>query len=141
MNTTAIEEQGIAPLRGIFNVLGKWPVVLGSQWNESQFSLEKTLVQMRRYGLMHDFLAKVTVGGQYIVRIGKPDLDLDDTEYYLNSSYDSVLQRRLNFMAKAAVELGANASLQEIKKELQEVLIFQKKIAKVRKTSFSFSYN
>ena len=144
MNTIAIKKQGIAPLVEIFDLLGKWPVVLGSQWNESQFSLEQTLVQMRRYGYMHDFLAKVTVDpvrGIYNVRIGQPDLDFDSIFYYLNSSYDSVLQRRLNFMVKAAVELGATASLQEIKEELQDVLNFQKKIAKVRKTLFSFSYD
>ena len=134
MNTSAIKEQGITPLLEIFHLLGKWPVVLGPQWNESAFSLERTLVQMRTYGYTHDFLAKVTLVSKYIVRIGQPDLDFDDTTYYLNLSSDSVLQRRLNFMIKAAVELGANASLQKIKQELQEVLNFEKKIAKVRKT-------
>ena len=144
MNTTAIEEQGIAPLVEIFDLLGKWPVVLGSQWNESQFNLEKILVEMRRYGYMHDIFAKITVdpiADFYIVRIGQPDLNFEHTTYYLNSSYDSLLQRRLDFMANAAVELGANASLQEIQQELQEVLNFQKKIAKVSKTLFSFSYD
>ena len=144
MNTTAIEEQGIEPLVEMFDLLGKWPVVLGPQWNESEFNLERTLVDMRRYGYMHDIFAKVTVdpiADFYIVRIGQPDLNFDYTTYYLNSSYDSLLQKRLNLMAKAAVELGANASLQEIKQELQEVLNFQKKIAKVRKASLSFSYH
>ena len=141
MNTTAIKEQGITPLVEIFDLLGKWPVVLGPQWNESEFSLERTLVQMRTYGYMHDFLNRVIVDteeGEYSVIIRNPDLDLHCTTHFLNSSYDSVLQRRLNFMAKAAVELGANASLQEIKQELQEVLNFQKKIAKVKKALFSF---
>ena len=144
MKTRAREKQRIALLLKIFDLLGKWPVVLGSQWNESQFSLEKTLVQMRRYGNTHDFLAKVTVDlirDIYTVRIGQPGLDLYSTRYYLNSSYDSVLQTRLNFMVKTAVELGGNASLQKIEQELQEVLNFEKKIAKVRKTSFSSSYD
>ena len=143
MNTTAIEEQGNVFFLEIIDLLRKWPVVLGSQWNESEFSLERTLVQMRRYGYMHDFLAKVTVDlirDVYKVRIGQPDLDFD-SQYNLNSTYGSLLQRTLNIMVKVAVDLGAKASLRKIKQELQEVLNFQKKIAKVSKILFFLSYD
>ena len=98
---------------------------------------------MRTYGYMHDIFAKVTVDpirDIYTVRIGQPSLDFDP-EYNLNSTYDSLLQRRLNFMVKKAVELGANASLQKIKQELQEVLNFEKKIAKVSKILFFIPYD
>ena len=137
MNATEHEALGDQPLIYVMKELGGWPVALGSQWNESDFSLEAALVRLKQLGYDHDFLAKIEIAPhilahQYnLIYIGVPELGLEDKSYYTDSTYESTLQAYLKFMMQAAVELGSKASSKEIQEEMQAVLDFEKNIAKV----------
>jgi predicted metalloendopeptidase len=137
MNATEHEALGNKPLKYVFEEIGGWPIAAGSQWNEDNFTLEGSLVRLKELGYDHDFLAKIEIAPhilahQYnLIYIGPPELGLDDKSYYTDEAYSSTLDAYLNFMIQAAVELGSKSSLEEIQKEMQHVLDFEKELAKV----------
>lgn len=54
--TELIEEQGLDPLHIILNDLGGWPILMGNQWNESNFDWKESIYKNRRYGYSVDLL-------------------------------------------------------------------------------------
>lgn len=55
------ERQGDEPLESVLEEIGGWPVVHGSKWNAGNFTLEETLINMKRMGYKHDFLATIEI--------------------------------------------------------------------------------
>lgn len=49
-NTASIESRGLEPLQTVLNKLGGWPVVLGNNWKEENFTWIKTDEMIRSLG-------------------------------------------------------------------------------------------
>lgn len=62
MNITAHEELGDEPLQFVLSEIGGWPVVEGPNWTSANnYSLEETLVHLKRLGYKLDLLAEIEV--------------------------------------------------------------------------------
>lgn len=144
MNGSEHEALGDEPLADVLTAIGGWPLVTGSQWQESNFSLELVLPKLKDMGYEHDFFARIDVAPHVLahkynlIYIGTSDLGLDDRSYYLDQAYASTMEAYVNFMTQAAKELGSQMTSQEIRQEVQQVLDFEKEIAQVS-GSLSFS--
>ena len=137
MNATEHEELGDEPLASVLTDIGGWPVVTGSKWQESNFSLAEVLAKLKDMGYDHDFFAKIEVAPHVLahkynlIYIGTSDLGLDDRSYYLDQTYAPTMEAYKKFMMQAAKELGSELSKAEIVEQMDEVLAFEKKIAQV----------
>ena len=137
MNHREHEDIGDEPLHSILNEIGGWPVAKGDNWYKSNFSLDVVLSKLKELGYEHDFFAKIDVAPHVLahkfnlIYIGASDLGLDDKSYYLDKLYTSTMDAYLKFMLKAAKELGSPFSAAQIQQEMEQVLHFEKKIAKV----------
>ena len=137
MNSSEHEELGDEPLASVLRDIGGWPVAVGPEWQESNFSLADVLSRLKDLGYDHDFFARIDVAPHVLahkynlIYIGTSDLGLDDRSYYLEQAYAPTMDAYLKFMLHAARELGSPLTAERIKQEMEQVLDFEKKIAKV----------
>lgn len=61
MDVDEHERLGDEPLESVLIELGGWPVVEESKWVAENFSLEETLINMKRMGYKHDFFATIEI--------------------------------------------------------------------------------
>lgn len=61
MDVDEHERLGDEPLESVLAELGGWPVVEESKWVAENFSLEETLINMKRIGYKHDFFATIEI--------------------------------------------------------------------------------
>jgi predicted metalloendopeptidase len=61
MNLTAIEAAGTAPVLTKISQMGGWPVLTNGSWNDSQWSWENTVAQIKSNGANHDLIFSFTV--------------------------------------------------------------------------------
>lgn len=61
MDVEKHEELGDEPLESVLSEIGGWPVVESEKWVSENFSLEETLINMKRMGYKHDFLATIEI--------------------------------------------------------------------------------
>lgn len=147
MNGTEHEELGDEPLTAVLSGIGGWPVVAGSDWQESNFSLAEVLTKLKDMGYDHDFFAKIEVAPHVLahkynlIYIGTSDLGLDDRSYYLDQVYAPTMDAYKKFMLQSAKELGSQQTATEIEEQMEDILDFEKKIAKVCLTVFLMSVN
>jgi predicted metalloendopeptidase len=137
MNASEHEELGDQPLAQVLEEIGGWPVVTGTEWSESNFSLAEVLAKLKDTGYDHDFFAKIEVAPHVLahkynlIYIGTSDLGLDDRSYYLDKAYSSTMDAYRKFMLSAAKELGSKLDADEIRRQMDDVLAFEKEIAQV----------
>lgn len=142
MNVAEHEATGDEPLKHIFDEIGGWPVVNGSDWNEKNFSLEEILSKLKSLGYDHDYFAKIEVAPYVLahkynlIYIGIADLGLEDRSYYLDPMYNDTMNAYLKFMIQAAIELDSPLTKEQIREEMMQVIDFEKEIAQVRLFSY-----
>lgn len=63
MNKTLIEERGVEPLKNIYKILGGWPVLEGSEWDQtSSWTWIKSVKDFRKAGYSMDYIFDFSVG-------------------------------------------------------------------------------
>lgn len=56
-----MEELGLEPLKKILQQFGGWPVVVGDQWNDTDFIWDEMIYKLHRSGYPSDFFIDLTV--------------------------------------------------------------------------------
>lgn len=133
LNLTAIEKAGDTPLHLALKRFGGWPVVIGQNWNASNFDWIDTLIRFRELGFTHDILLDLSVtpdfrnNTRHIIDLDQTTLGMPDRNYYNNGLNDSSVAAYYKLMVDSAVFLGANRSTAE--KEMLEALQFESTLA------------
>ncbi|RWS06231.1 Membrane metallo-endopeptidase-like 1, partial [Dinothrombium tinctorium] len=135
MDKNAIELLGKLPIEAVFDEIGGWPLLMGSNWTELTIGLTSFLVSLRKIGLRPDIFTEVEVqplivdGTYNSIYVNQASLVLGDRSYYLKGINDTIMQAYFNFMMEVAINLGANAEAS--KKEMLNVLEFEIELAKL----------
>lgn len=61
MNTSIIEQRGLAPINDLIKHFGGWPVLLSDQWVETDWSWLKVLKKFRNIGMDTDVFFELVV--------------------------------------------------------------------------------
>lgn len=62
MNKTLIEQRGLQPLIDQVESMGGWPVVRGDQWNETNWTWQKSVSDFRHRGFSMDYFFDFSIG-------------------------------------------------------------------------------
>lgn len=133
-NVSIIEYLQERPLRELLNSVGGWPVIDGSEWNETAFDWQKTIALFRKHGVYMNFLMDLSVvkdlknSSRYILQLDQPYFGLPDRGYFLKGMTDHVVQAYYQFMVDTAILLGANETI--AKDEMLKALLFETELAK-----------
>ncbi|KAJ6649466.1 Neprilysin-2 [Pseudolycoriella hygida] len=134
MNSTAIEEQGIEPLKKLLQSLGGWPAVEGDDWSNDKFDWIELMKKFRREGLGHDYILDFGVMLDlknktiFIAAITRAIFGLSN-EFLKKGLEEERVKAYQKFMIDVAVLFGANRSRAEI--ELKESLQFEIALAQL----------
>ncbi|XP_042901081.1 neprilysin-2 isoform X3 [Parasteatoda tepidariorum] len=129
MNLKSIEKSDSEPLQKVLKTLGGWPVVVGENWDGSNFDWMETLFAFRKLGYSHDILVDLSVTADYrnntvhIIDLDQTSLGMPDRTYLVKGLNDSSTEAYFNLMIKTAKKLGANE--QTVEKELLQALNFE----------------
>ncbi|XP_035217910.1 neprilysin-2-like [Stegodyphus dumicola] len=145
-----IERDGSEPLKEILRDLGGWPVVEGSNWNETSFDWMDTVSLMSRMGYSHNILMRLSVGKDdrnntaLIIKLDQPSLGMPDRRFLMQGLNDPAVAAYFKLMVKAARKLGAKK--RSSKKELKEALKFEITLAnfslpREERRNFTSMYN
>ncbi|RXG55910.1 Endothelin-converting enzyme 2 [Armadillidium vulgare] len=131
----SINEKGLEPLRDIIDKdFGGWPVLLGSSWNEGNFSWIEAMHKSRSVGLPINTIFDLNVypnlinSTQRMLWLDRPPFPIP-REYLVLGLNDSVVQAYLRFSIDVATLMGADPSQAE--EEMKEVLQFQMELAEI----------
>ncbi|KAH9507107.1 NEDD8 protease nep2 [Dermatophagoides farinae] len=133
LNLTAIEKAGDTPLHLALKRFGGWPVVVGQNWNGSNFNWIDILIKFRELGFSHDILIDLSVtpdfrnNTRHIIDLDQTSLGMPDRNYYNNGLNDSSVAAYYKLMVDSAVFLGANRTIAE--KEMLDALQFETTLA------------
>lgn len=61
MNESAIEVEGLKKIKQIFEEIGGWPTLLGSNWQEERFQWVNAVHKLRQIGINFDVFFRITV--------------------------------------------------------------------------------
>ncbi|XP_076162840.1 M13 family metallopeptidase neprilysin 2 isoform X2 [Ptiloglossa arizonensis] len=134
MNKTVIEQQGLDPLLKILEKLGGWPVLIGDDWNETEFNWTESVYKFRKMGYSVDYYIDFSVAVDLknsTTRI----IDLDQASLGLSREYlskgldDKIVQAYYSYMVDIAAILGADKT--RAKTELKESLEFEMELANI----------
>ncbi|XP_074115378.1 neprilysin-2-like isoform X2 [Cotesia typhae] len=129
MNESAIEENGLNPLKDKFNKLGGWPVLEGSEWKEDDFSWTKATYTLRELGYSFDYLFSIDITVDLknnsipVIEVDKPRLELDP-QLLINGLENKIVKGYKKYMVDVAVLLGAERDYAE--KELTKSFLFER---------------
>ncbi|XP_035217684.1 neprilysin-2-like [Stegodyphus dumicola] len=141
MDSDGIENLGNLPLLDVLNNLGGWPLLRGDNWNAASFDWIDTLGQLRRMGYDHNILMGVSVTkvpadnfytpvtnhrNSHIITLDRPSFGTD--REILLQPLNPTKQLYLDWMQKAANEMGSNPSISKV--ELQRSAEFEENLAK-----------
>ncbi|CAD6193961.1 unnamed protein product [Caenorhabditis auriculariae] len=142
MNKTQLDELKSRLLFDTLEELGRWPL-LQKNWDQSKFDLTDLLMNIRHdYGVDIFFQiyvyadAKNTSRNTLFVDQGILTLGRGSRDYYLNATmFNSHMTAYRKFIQKVAVTLKTDANLtrsdEEIYNDINEVIEFEKKFAKI----------
>ncbi|XP_064611411.1 neprilysin-like isoform X2 [Liolophura sinensis] len=111
VNETLIDSRGLNPAFTLLEEFGGWPVVNGSDWDETSFDLVKLLAKLRLYN--NKILIEQWVGSDdkqsdtNIIQIDQPELGMPSRDYYLKGRDDAVVKTYEDFARQVAIFLGA----------------------------------
>ncbi|RWS10237.1 membrane metallo-endopeptidase-like 1 [Dinothrombium tinctorium] len=129
MNLTEIEEVGNKPLLDLLQKFGGWPVLEGSNWNESNFDWLNALIHFRQNGFSHDLLLDLSVtpdfrnNTRHVIDLDQASLGMPDRTYLLRGLNDSAVRGYFKLMVESAVILGADREVAE--REMLDALQFE----------------
>lgn len=133
LNLTAIEKSGDSPLHLSLKRFGGWPIVVGPNWDGSNFDWIDILIKFRELGFNHDILIDLSVtpdfrnNTRHIIDLDQTSLGMPDRNYLLRGLNDSAVAAYYKLMVDSAVFLGANRTVAE--KEMYETLQFETTLA------------
>nr|WBW70053.1 venom protein [Lampona murina] len=129
----SINEAGSEPLKEVLKNLGGWPVVEGTEWDDSNFDWIESLKSLRQLGFNHNILLSLSVSPDFKnslvnkVTLDQTDLGLEDRAYYINGLNDSSTTAYFKLMVDSAKLLGADRNT--VENELLKVLHFETALA------------
>nr|WBW70058.1 venom protein [Lampona murina] len=133
MDEESIENAGSEPLKKIIRNLGGWPVVEGSEWDESNFDWIEALIASRKLGCNHNIfmiLFVVTDWKNNVVNklyLDQAYLGLLIRTYYMSGLDDSTTAAYFKLMVDSAKLLGADE--ETVEDEMLKVLHFETTLA------------
>lgn len=133
LNLTSIEKAGDTPLHLALKRFGGWPIVVGTNWDESNFDWIDILIKFRDLGFNHDILIDLSVtpdfrnNTRHIIDLDQTSLGMPDRNYLLRGLNDSAVAAYYKLMVDSAVFLGANRTIAE--KEMYDALQFETTLA------------
>ncbi|BFZ10851.1 hypothetical protein BsWGS_13890 [Bradybaena similaris] len=132
MNTGKIEERGTEPFLKVLESVGKFPS-LDASWNETDFSLDNTLVKLTRLAVMPLFTIDVgrdiKVATQTKIYVSDAQLALGAAHAYKNGRNDTRVKCYEKWLVDILVALGVNKS--EAEQDIKEVVDFEIAVAKL----------
>lgn len=112
-----IKELGNKPLLDVLEVMGGWPLLKGADWNETDWSWENSLLNLRKFvGYKNNVFRNESAKDEI-----DNEIDSDIDQNLITADYSTVESKYIEYMFKVAVALGAENS-EETKKELNETL-------------------
>lgn len=150
LNLTAIEKAGDSPLHLALKRFGGWPIVVGPNWDGTNFDWIEILIKFRELGFNHDILIDLSVtpdfrnNTRHVIDVDQTSLGMPDRNYLLRGLNDSAVAAYYKLMVDSAVFLGANRTVAE--KEMYETLQFETTLAEYclpreERRNISFLYN
>ncbi|KAJ8668500.1 hypothetical protein QAD02_010163 [Eretmocerus hayati] len=125
MNTNQTSQKDF---EDILNIVGGWPVLMGSTWNHSDFSWERIFHQLRKLGYPYNMFVDVGVGidekntTNRVIVVGQASLGVDQNRLSKGLS-EEIVQAYYEYMVKFAMLLGA--SRHDAQEEMSRVLDFE----------------
>ncbi|KAK4879933.1 hypothetical protein RN001_008079 [Aquatica leii] len=134
MNTSAIEQEGLAPIKDFIKKLGGFPIVENVNWNENSFDWKQSVYRFRRSGLnpntfiKFDTLPDQRNSSKIILYIDQPDLDIN-RDNLLEGFDDMIVDSYYQYLVDLAVIFGADRSF--AKYEIKNLIDFLIELANV----------
>lgn len=144
MDETALDDLGITPILEMITTVGGWPVLLGDEWMENNFSWTDQVFRFRDVGLSVDYFVDLSVKVNH-KNTSEHIVELDRAAFGISSLYlkqgrcDKMVESYYRYMVDVAVELGAARDQAEI--ELKQSLEFEVNLAKISQVILSFIFH
>uniref|UniRef100_A0ABD2WDE5 Neprilysin-2 n=1 Tax=Trichogramma kaykai TaxID=54128 RepID=A0ABD2WDE5_9HYME len=136
MNKTAIENQGLQTVHKILKELGGWPVLMGDEWSDGDFSWKESVYKFYKAGFANDYFIDISVTSD-LKNSTKRIIDIDQAVLGLNREYlskgldNKIVKAYYQYMVDVAEFLNPNINVNVAKKELMESLQFEMKLANI----------
>ncbi|KAL3861795.1 hypothetical protein ACJMK2_007814, partial [Sinanodonta woodiana] len=141
INESLVNAVSTSTILQFIEEIGDWPVLSLKEFNDTQWSLEKSLGKARQYNtfldgpipsgvifgltVLHDY----KVAGKYALYLDEPELVLGGRDVYLQGPTSSVMKAYHEFGKAVAVKLGADRT--QAAKDFQDLIEFETQLANI----------
>lgn len=134
INTSAIQINGLIPVRDLVQKLGGFPVIENMNWNDIAFNWQQSVYKLRRSGLNYNKFIKLDIlpdmknSSRLLLYIDQPELDVSK-DNLLSGMEDEVVEAYSGLLVDLAVLWGADKSFAIY--EVKNLIEFLQKVANV----------
>ncbi|KAK3583845.1 hypothetical protein CHS0354_022890 [Potamilus streckersoni] len=141
MNESLVNEVSTSTIIQFIEEMGDWPILSLKEFNDTNWSLEKSLGKARQYNtfinwpipsgvifgltVLHDY----KVAGKYVLYLDEPELVLGGRDVYLQGPTSSVMKAYHEFGKAVAVKLGADR--RQAAKDFKDLIEFETQLANI----------
>ncbi|XP_030842474.1 neprilysin-4 isoform X2 [Strongylocentrotus purpuratus] len=142
MNEDILTQRGSEPLKALLRELGGWPVVNDGVYDEGTWTLEDVLaasrIQLDRNFLFHNRISvDAADSNAHILTFDQPILGLENRDYFLRNESIKGLEAYQKYMIDMALYVRGDSDREEVTRQMQEVLNFEKKMANISMTQLA----
>eukprot|EP00057_Strongylocentrotus_purpuratus_P024444 XP_011678918.1 PREDICTED: neprilysin [Strongylocentrotus purpuratus] len=137
-----LTQRGSEPLKALLRELGGWPVVNDGVYDEGTWTLEDVLaasrIQLDRNFLFHNRISvDAADSNAHILTFDQPILGLENRDYFLRNESIKGLEAYQKYMIDMALYVRGDSDREEVTRQMQEVLNFEKKMANISMTQLA----